>query len=74
MTLYEFCALPEGEQVEEVGGGAYLWFRENTDCLVLLFKVHTFFVEVYCDKQHHQLVCLKAFNSQKRLALYYCHN
>lgn len=74
MTLYEFSLLPEELQVHEVSEGSYLWFREEDLHIVFLFKVHSFFVEVYCDIQHQQFIRFNSFNALERLGLYFSCN
>jgi hypothetical protein len=69
--LYEFITLTKQEQAEAVWGGEYFWFRKEETCMVLLYKVHDFYIEVYYDEKHNQILRFTPFSSKQRLKLYF---
>jgi hypothetical protein len=70
-TLYEFTLLSQQEQAEAVWDGEYFWFGEEGPCMVLLYKVHSFYVEAYYSEQHNRILLFIPFSSKQRLRLYF---
>jgi hypothetical protein len=71
MTLYEFLALDEKDKAKEVWKGAFITFREETGSTIMLYQVHSFYVEVYYSKCENEIIKFNPFSSSARLAYYF---
>ena len=71
MTLHEFIGLTEKEQTEAIWHGSFFLWREEFEHTVLLYKLYSFYVEVYYCNETNQITRLNPFNSKKRLELYF---
>ena len=47
MTLKEFNELEERDQYKEIWNGVFISDRTEEEFVVMMYKVHSFFVEVY---------------------------
>ena len=50
--------------------GVYLAWRPNGDFALLLFQIHSFYVEVYWDVEEQRIGYIRAFSSVDQLAPY----
>jgi len=71
MSLYEFSALSQNEQAEATWNGEFFMTREDHQHVILLYKVHSFYVEVFYNNMTNKIVRFNPFNSKKRLNLYF---
>jgi hypothetical protein len=71
MTLYQFRLLKEQDQAKEVWAGEFIMTREEDESTVMLYKVHSFYVEVYYSRKNNAIIRFNPFNSATRLALYF---
>lgn len=70
VTPCQFILFDEDLQAEEVWQGGFMTFREEGGNTVLLYLVHSFYVEVFYDKQSNAITRLNPFRSKARLRLY----
>ncbi|MBD0298304.1 MAG: hypothetical protein M3342_09355 [Bacteroidota bacterium] len=56
MTLYDFIELSDNHKAEVVWGGAYIADREDQGHRILLYQVHSFYVEVLYDRTVTNLI------------------
>jgi hypothetical protein len=66
MTLYAFLALSEHDQAKEVWQGEFMTYREDADSTIMLYRVHTFYVEVYYSKKNNEVIKFNSFASKAR--------
>lgn len=71
MTLYEFILLTEDEQVNIVWEGELFLSREEGEHKILLYKVYSFYVEVYYNSDTNKIEKFNPFSSKQRLNLYF---
>jgi hypothetical protein len=74
MTLYKFQLLPLREQAEITWQGAFLMSRIEKKHSIMLYKVNSFYVEVYYSNASNEIIEFCPFSSQKRLDLYFSSN
>lgn len=74
MTLYNFNALPDNEQMQcWMQQGHYLMTRYVERFAVNLYAVDNFFVEVWYDPEPNRVDHLRSFSSVKALDDYLPH-
>jgi hypothetical protein len=61
MTLYQFNGLDEMEQAEAVWSGVHLGDRQDDLHNILLYQIEGFYVEVYYNRQHNEIVRFRSF-------------
>lgn len=71
MTLYDFILLDEDRQAEAVWQGEFITFREEPQVMVMLYRVHSFYVEVFYSNQDNAITRFNPFRSKARLGLYF---
>ncbi|MDB5124745.1 MAG: hypothetical protein JWP94_2874 [Mucilaginibacter sp.] len=67
MTLYAFRALGQDEQANQVWEGVLLGQRTESDLNILLYGVHSFYVEVFYSNAENSIVRLRSFRTTKLL-------
>ena len=71
MTIYEFISLKSmDEKAEAVWCGHLIAERAVKRRVILLFWVHSFFVEVYYDQDDNQIKKFAPFKSTRKLDPY----
>jgi len=70
MTLYQWRALDEMEQAEAVWSGTHIADRQDELHNILLYQIDSFYVEVYYNRQHNEIVRFRAFVSLEQLLPY----
>lgn len=71
MTLHEFIALPEGGQANATWQGDFLMTRNEIGHTIALYKVDTFYVEVYYNKFTNEIDGFSPFTSKGKLGMYF---
>lgn len=71
MTLYEFIELPEDGQAEATWQGNFLMTRNEIGHTIALYKVDTFYVEVYYNKFTNEIDGFSPFTFRTKLGLYF---
>jgi hypothetical protein len=71
MTLYQFRLLSKNKQAEAVWQGEFFLLRETIKHTILLYKVDSFYVEVYYNNDSNVIEKFNSFSSKKRLELYF---
>jgi hypothetical protein len=71
MTLYDFVKLDDQERAEAVWKGNFIAAREEGEYRVIIYKLETFFVEVYYHKPLNSIQKLRPFKTTRRLAPYF---
>ncbi|TMI63724.1 MAG: hypothetical protein E6H07_13220 [Bacteroidetes bacterium] len=70
MTLYQFNMLNKTKQAEAVWNGVHIGEREDGPYNILLYQVHSFYVEVYYHRPHNSIIKFRSFSSTTQLAPY----
>lgn len=71
MTLYQFNALDEMEQMEAVWDfGVHIGERDEPVFRYILYGINSFFVELKYNREHNSLVGSRSFTTQKLLEPY----
>ena len=71
MTLTEFSVLTEEQKALTVWQGQFMTYREEVEFMIMLYKVHDFYVEVYYNNKNNRLIKFNPFSSKKRLEFYF---
>ncbi|MBK0379270.1 hypothetical protein [Mucilaginibacter segetis] len=69
-TLYDFNALSEQEKAEAVWRGSFLADREAAGLKVQLYRLDSFYVEVFYDPAANTILRFRAFTSNNLLVPY----
>lgn len=69
MTLHQFRWLSEMEQAEAIWSGVHVNERDDGIHTILLYKIDSFYVEVYYHKQYNVIRKFEAFD-ESQLMLY----
>lgn len=70
MTLYQFNAMDEMEQAEAVWNGVHLGDRQDELHNILLYQIDGFYVEVFYNRQHNEIVRFRSFSNPDQLSTY----
>ncbi len=70
MTLYEFNALDEAEQIEVIWDSPNVGERNDGDYKIKLFQIDSFYVETYRHIEHDVLKRIRSFSSIDQLQPY----
>lgn len=70
MTLYEFNALDESEQMEVIWEAPLIAERIDGDYKIKLYQVDSFYVETYKHIEHNVLKRIRCFSSTEQLQPY----
>lgn len=70
MTLKQFNSLDEMEQQEAIWGGTFIGNREDQEHKILLYKIDSFYVEVYYHKEYNVIRKYVPFDNPAQLAPY----
>lgn len=71
MALYEFNALDETEQHEQLWEyGVHIGEREADEYKIVLYQIHSFYVELFYYMEHNVLKKLKSFSDTELLDVY----
>lgn len=70
MTLYQFNALDEMEQAEAVWSGTHIGDRQDEKHNILLYQIDAFYVEVYYNREHNEIVRFRSFSNPDQLFAY----
>lgn len=70
MSLYDFILLDATRQAEAIWEGEFVTFREEPAMMGMLYRVYSFYVEVYYSKEDNAIVRFNPFRSKLRLGLY----
>jgi hypothetical protein len=71
MTLYDFIKLGEKERAEETWKGTFLSSRNEGEYKVILYKLESFYVEVYYNNELNKIHKLRPFKTTERLHQYF---
>lgn len=71
MTIYQFTMLDEMEQQEAIWEGKPMGTREDNEHKILLYKIDSFYVEVYYHKEYNVIRKFHPFDDSRLLAPYY---
>ena len=70
MTPSEFLSLNDFQRAEAVRSGVAIADREDENHNIVLFQIHGFYMEVFCDRKCHHISRLEVFSNIERLAPY----
>jgi len=71
MTLYQFNDLDELEQFEELWeNGVHIGERQEDKYRIVLYQLHSFYVELFYHIEHNVLHRLRSFSSTEQLDAY----
>jgi len=70
LSIYDFNALDDDEKASAVWSGTFLGDREENGLRVQLYRVDTFYVEVFYDGSANKLLPFRAFNHREMLIPY----
>jgi hypothetical protein len=70
MTLKEFEHLSYELRLKEVRGGVCIGGRDEDQYAVLLYQLHSFYVELYWHREYCFVSALKGFDDTDRLDPY----
>jgi len=70
MTSSEFLALNDVQRAEAVRSGVAIADRQTENYNIVLFQIEGFYMEVFCDRQSHDIERLEVFSSVEQLKLY----
>jgi hypothetical protein len=71
MNLFEFIALDNSDRAEAVWNGNFIAAREEGEYRVMLYKLESFFVEVYYHRELNSIQKLRPFKTTRRLHPYF---
>ena len=71
VTLYQFILLSEPEQLAIIWEGDFLSYREEGGLTIMLYRVMSFYVELYYDSESNAIARVNPFSSKRRLELYF---
>jgi len=71
MNLSDFILLDiDQKQVTTLREGVLVAKRTNDECLVFLFQMHSFYVEMYCSLETRQVYEIRILNEPRHLTPY----
>jgi hypothetical protein len=73
LSLKEFNALNQFDQVEAIWNGTFLADREENGLIVRLYSLGTFYGEVFYDAHTNKILRVKAFDTTSQLVPYLAH-
>ena len=71
MNLSDFILLSlEQKQVVVLHEGVLIAKRTNKDCLIFLFQMHSFYVEMFCNIESRDVEEIRIFDNTRHLSPY----
>ena len=71
MTLYQFNAADEAEQIEALWDkGVHIGDRQDEEHIIVLYQIDSFYVEVYYNQEYNVIRRFRSFSDTDQLEPY----